>query len=80
VDDPWERALPTGLSEMAAYDPVAGRLVSLEDGAASRAAHARWRGEREAAWRALFPSASARLVAAADENLPDALVRFFSRK
>ncbi|MBS0632914.1 MAG: DUF58 domain-containing protein [Verrucomicrobia bacterium] len=76
VDDPWERALPSGES-FAAYDPAAGRLVTLEGSAAEREAHAAWRAEREAAWRALFPDAQSRLVVGTGENRLDALVRFF---
>jgi hypothetical protein len=40
VDDPWERALPAG-ETFAAYDPTAGRLVTIEGSAAERAAFAR---------------------------------------
>ncbi len=76
VDDPWERRLPAGES-FAAYDPVAGRLVTLEGSAAERAAHAAWVQEREAAWQALFPDAMSRLVVGTDQNRLDALVRFF---
>ncbi len=76
VDDPWERTLPAG-EAFAAYDPVAGRLVTLEGSAAERAAHAAWVQEREAAWQALFPDAMSRLVVGTDQNRLDALVRFF---
>jgi uncharacterized protein (DUF58 family) len=79
VDDPWERALPAG-DVLAAYDPVAGRLVTLENSAAERAAHACWREERETAWRALFPDRLTRLVVGADEDRLDALVRFFQAR
>ena len=79
VDDPWERALPDrGL--FAAYDPAAGRLVTLENSAAERAAHAAWRAERERAWHALFPDPLSRLVVGTDENRLDALVRFFNAR
>jgi uncharacterized protein (DUF58 family) len=76
VDDPWERSLPTG-ETVAAYDPFAGRLVTLDGSAAQRAAHAEWRGQREAAYRSLFPDALSRLVVGTDQNRLDALVRFF---
>ena len=76
VDDPWDRALPEG-EAFAAYDPVNGRLVTLENSSAERAAHARWREEREASWRNLFPDTFARLVVGTDEDRLDALVRFF---
>ncbi len=76
VDDPWDRALPA--AEMfAAYDPVAGRLVTLENSAAERGAHATWRRQREEAWTALFPDTHSRLAVGTDENCLDALVRFF---
>lgn len=76
VDDPWERALPAAES-FAAYDPVAGRLVTLEGSAAERAAHATWRASREAAWHALFPNRLSRLEVGTDQNRLDALVKFF---
>lgn len=76
VDDPWERALPAGES-FTAYDPVAGRLVTLEGSAAERAAHADWVREREDAWQTLFPDPLSRLVVGTDQNRLDALVRFF---
>jgi hypothetical protein len=76
VDDPWDRGLPAG-EIFAAYDPMAGRLVTLEGSAAERAAHATWRREREEAWGKLFPDQNQRLVAGTDENRLEALVRFF---
>lgn len=76
VDDPWERALPAGES-FAAYDPAAGRLVTLDGSAAERAAHAAWCRAREEAWQALFPDAMSRLVVGTDQNRLEALVRFF---
>ncbi len=76
VDDPWERELPAD-EAFAAYDPLSGRLVTLEGSSAERAAHAAWREERDAAWRALFPAPLSRLVVGTDENRLDALVRFF---
>jgi hypothetical protein len=76
VDDPWERELPAG-EAFAAYDPSAGRLVTLEGSSAELAAHATWRRQREEAWRGLFPDPLGRLVVTPDENRLDALVRFF---
>jgi hypothetical protein len=76
VDDPWERELPEG-ETFSAYDPLSGRLVTLEGSSAERAAHAAWRDERDAAWRALFPAPLSRLVVSTEENRLDALVRFF---
>jgi uncharacterized protein (DUF58 family) len=76
VDDPWERTLPGG-EAFAAYDPMAGRLVTLEGSAAEQAAHATWRRAREDAWQALFPDPLSRLIVGTDQNRLDALVRFF---
>jgi uncharacterized protein (DUF58 family) len=76
VDDPWDRALPAG-EAFAAYDPTAGRLVTLEGNAAERAAHAAWRQQRDEAWRGLFPDQLSRLAVGTDENRLDALVKFF---
>lgn len=76
VDDPWERELPEG-DAFAAYDPMSGRLVTLENSSAERAAHAAWRAERDASWRSLFPDTLSRLVVGTNENRLDALVRFF---
>jgi len=76
VDDPWERVLPAG-ENFAAYDPAAGRLVTLEGSAAERAAHRAWRLQREASWHTLFPDPLGRLVVGTEENRVDALVRFF---
>jgi uncharacterized protein (DUF58 family) len=76
VDDPWERTLPAG-ENFAAYDPAAGRLVTLEGNSAERAAHATWRRQRDASWEKLFPDALSRLVVTTEENRLDALVRFF---
>lgn len=76
VDDPWERELPAdGL--FAAYDPTAGRLVTLEGSAAERAAHATWQRQREETWQTLFPDPLSRLVVSTEENRLDALVKFF---
>jgi hypothetical protein len=61
----------------AAYDPTAGRLVTLDGSAAERAAHAAWREQRDTAWRGLFPDALSRLVVGTEQNRLDALVRFF---
>ena len=77
VDDPWERELPTD-RVLTTYDPVAGRLVSLNGASASqRAAHAEWTQQRDAAFKAIFPDPLSRLVVGADQPRLEALVRFF---
>lgn len=77
VDDPWDRALPTDRT-LTAYDPVAGRLVTLNGNSSTqRAAHAEWMQQRDASFRALFPAPLSRLSVGTDENRLDALVRFF---
>jgi len=76
VDDPWERALPAGDS-LVAYDPLAGRLVTLDNTAAQRLAHVEWTQHRTAAFSDLFPDSLSRLVVSTEEERLDALVRFF---
>jgi hypothetical protein len=51
--------------------------VTLEGSNAERAAHAAWRGAREAAWTRLFPDPQSRLAVSTADNRLDALVRFF---
>ncbi|HEY9154491.1 MAG TPA: DUF58 domain-containing protein [Opitutaceae bacterium] len=76
IDDPWEKDLPAG-EAFTAYDPVNGRLVTLDGSASQRAAHAEWTQARETSWRALFPDALSRLTLTPDQNRLDALVGFF---
>lgn len=76
VDDPWEHTLPDE-GMFAAYDPVGGRLVTLEGSSAERAAHAAWIEERERSWEALFPDSFSRLAVSTEDDRLDALVRFF---
>jgi hypothetical protein len=77
VDDPWERELPHDRM-LTTYDPVAGRLVTLNGtSTAQREAHAAWVKQREDAFRAIFPNQLSRLVVRTDEERLDALVRFF---
>jgi hypothetical protein len=76
VDDPWERALPTG-DALVAYDPLASRLVTLDGTAAQRLRHLEWVKRRDAAFRDLFPDSLSRLVVSTEEPRLDALVRFF---
>ncbi len=76
VDDPWERKLPSE-GQIIAYDPSAGRLLTLEGSQADRSAHAEWRSGRDAAFEALFPDHLSRLVVSTTDDRFDALVRFF---
>ena len=79
VDDPWDRALPSG-ETFTAYDPLSGQLVTLDGSRAEQAAHAEWRTRRDESWRTLFPDPLSRLVVSTEENRLDALVRFFHRR
>ena len=77
VDDPWERELPHDRM-LTTYDPMAGRLVTLNGtSSAQRAAHAAWVLQRENAYRSIFPDPLSRLVVRTDEERLEALVRFF---
>jgi hypothetical protein len=76
VDDPWDREFPAD-DALTAYDPLAGRLVTLNRSAAQRAAHADWVKRRETAFRELFPDSLSRLVVSTEQPRLEALVRFF---
>ena len=76
VDDPWDRGLPPG-DTLTAYDPLTGRLVTLDGSAGQRASHAEWVGRRATAFRGLFPDSLSRLVVGTEEPRLEALVRFF---
>ena len=77
VDDPWERELPFD-RVLTTYDPVAGRLVSLNGASSSQhAAHAAWTQQRDDAFKAIFPDPLSRLVVSTDQPRLEALVKFF---
>jgi hypothetical protein len=76
VDDPWDREFPAD-DALTAYDPLAGRLVTLNRSAAQRAAHADWMKRRETAFRELFPDSFSRLAVSTEQPRLEALVRFF---
>ena len=80
IDDPWDRTYPETGAPITAYDPLAGRLVTLGQSHAERVAHARWREARDASLAAWFPDPFARHVVGTDENRLDSLVRFFRRR
>jgi hypothetical protein len=76
IDDPWERRLPDeGL--FAAFDPVQGRLVTIEGSEAEKRAHAAWQASRESDWERLFPDSLSRLAVSTEDDRLDALVEFF---
>jgi len=80
VDDPWERELPSqGL--FTAVDPERGELVPFDSlSAASRRRHAEWVASREKAWNELFPVSHERMAVSTEQDLLDALVRFFKKR
>jgi uncharacterized protein (DUF58 family) len=77
VEDPWERVLPQAGS-LTAVDPVSGELLPFDTSSkASRARHAMWVRARDAYWQELFPSPVERLTVSAEDDLVQAVVRFF---
>jgi uncharacterized protein (DUF58 family) len=79
ADDPWDLELPEN-KQFAAYDPLAGRLTTIDTSApADRAAHRRWRGEREAHLARLFPRLDDRLKIRNSDDPLQALVGYFHR-
>lgn len=75
ADDPWDRDSPA-TGPLSVYDPVAGRIVELDDSEATRANHAAWRAAREARWRAWFTNPADRLAIAPAEDPLAALAGF----
>jgi uncharacterized protein (DUF58 family) len=79
ADDPWDLELPQDM-QFAAYDPLAGRLTTIDTSAAAeRAAHRRWRGQREAHFAQLFPRLDDRLKVRNTEDPLQAIVAYFQR-
>jgi uncharacterized protein (DUF58 family) len=79
ADDQWDVELPED-TRLAAYDPVAGRLTTLDTSApAQRSAHRRWRGEREAHFTHLFARHDERLKILNTEDPLQAVVAYFHR-
>src|SRR5258708_1243591 len=75
VDDPWERELPHDRT-LTTYDPMAGRLVTLNGASsAQRAAHTTWVQQRENAFRAVLLDPLRRLVVCADDDRLYGIVR-----
>jgi uncharacterized protein (DUF58 family) len=80
ADDAWDDELPAGM-RFAAYDPLSGRLTTIDsDSIAEKAAHRRWRGEREGHFAHLFPRLADRLKVANDEDPLNALGAYFHRQ
>jgi hypothetical protein len=79
ADDAWDSELPEN-KQFAAYDPLAGRLTTIDTSApAQRAAHRRWRGQREGHFAHLFPRLDGRLKIRNTEDPVQALVAYFHR-
>jgi len=79
ADDAWDEELPAD-TRFAAYDPLSGRVTTIDStSVAERAAHHRWRGEREAHFAHLFPRLSDRMKVGNEEDPLNALVAYFHR-
>jgi uncharacterized protein (DUF58 family) len=77
VEDPWERVLPHNGS-ITAVDPLTGELTPFDTSSkASRARHAMWVRARDAHWQQLFPSPADRLTVSTEDDLVQAVIRFF---
>jgi uncharacterized protein (DUF58 family) len=77
VEDPWERVLPHRGS-ITAIDPMTGELLPFDTSSkASRARHALWVRARDAYWQELFPSPVDRLTVSTEDDLLNAVIRFF---
>ena len=79
ADDAWDEELPAD-TRFAAYDPLSGQLTAIDTtSVAERAAHRRWRGEREGHFAHLFPRLSDRMNVGNEEDPLNALVAYFHR-
>lgn len=79
ADDPWDLKLPE-MGTLTAYDPLAGRLTSVNTSAAAeQAAHRRWRESRENWIAHLFPQVNDRLLVRNTDDPLDSLAAFFHR-
>jgi hypothetical protein len=77
ADDPWDQELPAA-ARFAAYDPLSGRVTSINTAsAAQRAAHRHWCDERDAHLRHLFPHLADRIRIGTDEDPLAVLVSYF---
>lgn len=79
ADDAWDEELPPEL-RVCAYDALAGCLTTIDSrSAAERAAHRRWRDDRAAHFRHLFPHLGDRIPIGNDEDPLAVLVAWFRR-
>ncbi len=79
ADDAWDAELPHN-AQFPAYDPIAGRLTTINTASsAERTAHARWRERRERYFEELFPRLNDRLTVQNTEDPLDALIAYFHR-
>jgi uncharacterized protein (DUF58 family) len=77
VEDPWERVLPAH-GRITAVDPLSGELLPFDtQSKASRARHAMWVRARDAYWQQLFPAPIDRLTVSTEDDLLQAVIRFF---
>lgn len=80
VEDPWERVWPHA-GVLTAGDPTTGNLLPFEMlSRVSPRRHEQWVDRRDAYWDQLFPSRVARLTLSTDDDLLDALIRFFKSR
>jgi uncharacterized protein (DUF58 family) len=79
ADDAWDCELPAD-ARFAAFDPLAGRLTTIDTSSpAERAAHRRWRGRREAHFARLFPRPEDKLTVRNTDDPLQSLVAYFHR-
>ncbi len=79
ADDAWDEKLPAD-TRFAAYDPLSGRLTTIDTASvAERAAHRRWHGERDGHFAHLFPRLADRMKIGNGEDLLSALAAYFHR-
>jgi len=79
ADDPWDLSLPR-IGKLTAYDPLAGRLTTLNTSSpAEQQAHQRWRTHRDHWFAHLFPQVNDRLQVSTDGDPLDRLAAFFHR-
>jgi hypothetical protein len=79
ADDAWDAKLPEHTT-FTAYDPMSGRLTSINSSSpAEQAAHARWRDRRAAYFADLFPQHDDRLTVGNTDDPLNTLIAYFHR-